>query len=408
MSNQPKKSSIIIFLVVILSIFLNQQKPMYGLNLSFSDFATVILIFSLTLSKKLRIPQSVFMFFMILSVMTLFTAFFLSPHKFNYVVNPKTIITDYIKLISAFIYFLLGYNFSKNKEIGLVCKWYSMGAVMVGLIGIAIVFLNIGFFNKQYFSEGNRYIGLMSDPNYFSVIQCTALSYFFRNKDVSRKNRIVSFAVIFLSVAISGSKTGMLIFMVYTLAILGYSLMSNKNKKDLIRGYIIVLLLIALLPLLLSVFTRIIDFISYAHPVFNRVRMLFFDFEVALSEGGSSRDRTWSAAVDIIQRSPISGVGVGSYLMVRNSIHGGGGFSHNTYLQMMAEWGIPMALIVFSSMFFVVLKHFSLSNQIREESVVARDILIILLLGSLSLSLNNSRMFWLFFGSLFRTHEGKS
>lgn len=404
-NDQVNKLSISTFLVVILSFFLNQQKPMFGYNLSFSDFAAVILIMILLLKGKMIIPQKSLLFFIVLSVVSLSTAFFISPSKFNYAINLSNIMDNYIKLISSFLYFLLGYIFFKNSKIELVYKWYSIGAVIIGFFGIIIVFFNISAFRNEFFFEGSRYIGLMNDPNYFSVVQCTALPYFIRDKSIKKVYRIISCIVIFLAVAISGSKTGMIIFISYIVFTYARIILSGKSKKQLFKSFVFFLLSIILLPLILRLFNIVIDAIVSIHPVFDRVRVLFYDFSSAIFEGGSSRDNTWIGAIDLIKKSPILGVGIGSYLTVRDILHGGGGLSHNTYLQIIAEWGIPLALTFLIFIFYVVIKHIIVSNKIRDKlkSIITRDILIILLLGSMSLSLNNARMFWFFLGALYQS-----
>lgn len=341
-----------------------------------------------------------------LSVATLITAFFISPYKFNYIPEPNEIFNSYIKLISSFLYFILGYNLFKNQDITIAYKWYSYGAVMIGFIGIIIVFFNVNIFSRDYFFEGPRYIGLMSDPNYYAVIMCTSLVYFLRKRNINKILKAICYVIIFLSVAISGSKTGMIIFITYTMVILFQATISTKTKGQLIKNITILLLFVGSLPLLSNYFMKIIQGIETQHPIFKRVLVLFYDFGAAVSGDGSGRDRTWSSAIDIIKESPF-GVGIGSYLNVRTSLHGGGGLAHNTYLQIISEWGVPLSLILFLFLLHLVIKHLILNNKYQVESVVVRDILLILLIGSISLSLNNARMFWFFIGALSCSNIGE-
>ncbi|NLY08802.1 MAG: O-antigen ligase family protein [Tissierellia bacterium] len=403
--DQTKKASIITLSIIVLSIFLNQQKPMFGYNLSFSDFAAILLILIFVFKKKLVIPNSIMLFFLLLSVITVSSAYFISPNKFNYMVNIDLIINNYLKLVSSFIYFILGYNFYKNMKMDLVYKWYSIGAVIVGLMGVLIVFFNINIINNEYLFMGSRYIGLMSDPNYFSVIQCTALVFFMRKKDLSKTFRVLCCIVIFLSIALAGSKTGMIVLICYTLIVLGETILINRTRQQLLKNLFIVLVIIILLPFLFNLFNATINAIASVYPTFDRVKILFVDFGSAISDGGSSRDRTWSVAIDIVKESPIFGVGIGSYLAVTNAVHGGGGFAHNTYLQIMAEWGMPLSSTLFIFMFYIIFKHVASNRKMRSESIIIRDIFIILLIGSLALSLNNARMFWLFLGALYKSSQ---
>lgn len=406
-ASQGQKANLVLFLIVFLSIFLNNQKLMFGYNLSLSDFAVVILIPILILSKKMYIPKKSFVFFMVLTIVALSTALLISPARFNYAFNSGEIINNYIKLVSSFLYFLLGYTFFKYDTIGLVYKYYSIAALIIGLWGVVIVFLNLSVFRNSFFFEGPRYIGLMGDPNYFSVIQCTALPYFIREKSIRKAIRVVGCIVLFLAVAVSGSKTGILIFLSYTVFTYLRIVLSGENRKQIIKNLLLFFVCLALLPLILFLFKLALEAIASVHPIFNRVKVMFYDFYSAVSSGGSNRSEIWWCAIELIRTSPIVGVGIGSYQTVKSVLQGSGGVSHNTYLQIMAEWGIPLASTFLIFTFYVVMKHFAIPNRIgekhREQSIIIRDIFIMLLIGSMSLSLNNARMFWLFLGALYQS-----
>ncbi len=413
-SEEEKTCKIIIFLIAVLSIFLNQQKQLLGYNISISDFVAILLVLIYIFNAKLVIPRKGFFFFLGVSIITLSTAFFISPHRFNYVPNPNEIINNYIKLCSSFLYFLLGYNLFKERLIYVVYRWYSLGAITLGIIGIFMFFFKISIFPRQYFFQGPRYIGLMNDPNYFAVIQCTALVYFIRNKNIKKITLFMSYLVIFLSVVISSSKTGMLVFISYTIAIFIKNMLWNKNKKQIIRNFVIIAIIIVFLPSLSALMMKIIKYISTKYWSFRRVAVLFYDFNSAISEGGSGRDVTWAAALDIIKVSPLLGVGIGSYLEIMGNLQRVKLLAHNIYLQIFAEWGLILGSILFFYIFYLIFKYTFLNyskdsdhskdlNQQKNnynQKLILRDIILILMIGSLSLSLNNARMFWIFFGAL--------
>lgn len=396
-----KPSIIFIVTLTVLSIFLNFQKNIFGYNLSPSDIAAVILFFLLLNSSLLKIPKYIFIFFIYLSTITIFMGYYVSPYKFTYIGNVSTVLNDYIKLLASFLYFILGYNLFKNFNITLIYKWYSITAVFIGLFGIIVVFLNINVGNKEFFFEASRYIGLLSDPNYYSVIMCTSLVYFLRDNSQRMIVRIISYIIIFLSIAISGSKTGMVIFVVYSFVTFSLKIFSIKRKEQLLKNIVILLSIIISIPMFIPIIKKFFEELAIRHSAFNRVLVLFYDFNSAISDSGSSRDNTWQAGIEIIKQSPITGVGIGAYSNVRQALEGSRGLAHNTYLQITAEWGIPLSIILFSFLFYIVGKHIFCHYKFGIDSIIVRDILIILLIGSISLSLNNARMFWFFTGILF-------
>lgn len=400
-SNFARKNTVI-YLIILMSIFLNHQKPIQGVNISISDFILLLLLALLIIYNKLTIPKKALLFFMLLSLVTLTTSFFISPYKFNLSLDIISIVSDYIKLVVSFLYFLIGYNISKSNKDMYIYRWYSLAAIAVGIVGIILVFLNIHFFRDFFFYLGTRFVGLMSDPNYFALIQCSALPFIMNNKFHKGSFKLLATVVILLSILIAGSKTGILIFILYLLWFFLRSLFKKNSKKNIILKVVVLLVVFLMAPFLYNMIGIILDQLSHINPVINRTRILFTDFESAISSDGSSRTSTWSGALDTIQQAPIFGVGVGSYLAVRAS-RGGGGFAHNTYLQIIAEWGIPLSFILFIYMGYTLYK--TKKSHGKSNVIIARDSFLIFLLGSFSLSLNNARMLWVFFGVLVGKHN---
>ena len=76
--------------------------------------------------------------------------------------------------------------------------------------------------------------------------------------------------------------------------------------------------------------------------------------------------------------------------------------AHNTYLQLFAEWGIPLAIVFFIYVFNIIFNAYSKSKN-EFEKVLSVSVGI-MLFGSLAISLNNMRLFWLFLGFLVARH----
>lgn len=87
-----------------------------------------------------------------------------------------------MKLFVVFIYFVLGYNIAKLNITRGFLKHYSLFSFIVGTVGVVCLILNINFLSEQLFFGGLRLKGLMNDPNFFAIIQVSAVVYFSRVK----------------------------------------------------------------------------------------------------------------------------------------------------------------------------------------------------------------------------------
>ncbi|SHJ33701.1 O-antigen ligase like membrane protein [Dethiosulfatibacter aminovorans DSM 17477] len=393
-----EKNKIVIFLICIISIFLNHQKPISGINISISDIALVLLFYIYLINNELFIPKKVLLFFVFLSITNLCTSVFISPNKFNYGLNINSILNDYIKMVASFLYFLFGYNLVKNRMTMSAYKWYSIMSIFMGGLGIVLVLLDINVFRSILFYEGSRYVGLMNDPNYFSLIQCSVLVYVINNEQLSKMIKALICASLFLSIALSGSKTGMIICILYLFVSYMRMLIKNKSYKHISYNLLFLIFIFISGSLLLSAMQVLMDQLVSINPVIGRIRLLFTDFNAAISANGSIRLKVWTDAIEIIKQSPLLGVGTGSYLPARIS-YGSGSLAHNTFLQIIAEWGVPFAMLLFLNMINVFSKTRKFCGS--RDMIIMRDMLIVFLLGSLSLSLNNARMLWMFFGVLY-------
>jgi len=89
------------------------------------------------------------------------------------------------------------------------------------------------------------------------------------------------------------------------------------------------------------------------------------------------------------------GVGIGSYGKIGKIYLGSASIAHNTYLQLLVEWGTVMTTIFFGFIASLIIK-----TRKSDFGKYLLFLLIPLLLGSLSISLNNARIFWILLGML--------
>ncbi len=387
--------------LLFLALLLHQSQVIFGVNISFSDLFCLIIFVTLVYRNQLLIPLAPLLYFLIVSMVVLVTAVFYIPFHFMYNPVPTRLLSEYIKLMAIFIYFIFGYNLLKVGLMEKTIKWYSIFGMVIGGLGLLWTVLNIPIFSDILFFEHTRYRGLMIDPNYFAVLQISANVYISRASHIKPKYKFIALFITASAVLISGSKTGILTLFCYlVLRVSEYVFTKNKRALSVITQIFLVIFLILFIPLMVSFLQNFVTVLSSSIPAFARVQVLFTDFSSAFSENGSGRNITWKVAWSLIQLSPIIGIGIGTYSNIAIELFNQSDISHNTFLQVSTEWGLPLAVLLFSYVFFILGKATNSRLFNAEVNFILRDIIIVLLLGSMAISLNNARILWLVLGGL--------
>lgn len=388
-----------VYINAIMAILLNQSRVIFGANISFADFFLVFILFLLGFKYKMVLPLAPTLFFLFLSIILLLTSLYYVPIKLFYNPDSSKIFIDYMKLMMAFLYFIVGYNIAYLNLTEAIIKWYSNCALLIGLIGIFFTTFNIQVFRQILFYGGLRFRGFMNDPNYFSVIQISALVYFSRANNIKFIYKVVVLLLVIMSVLISGSKTGLITLLCYlVLRILEHLFTIKKKLKSSIFDLVLVIILLFAIVSASSYIHSLIKHITNIIPSFGRIQYVFSDINAAISGGGSSRNHAWMLAIEVIKLSPIIGIGIGTYSDVSEKFLGSRVLAHNTYLQLLAEWGLLLASAFFLYIFFLVIKVIYFKKNNKGIILVLKDMIIVFLIGSLAISLNNARMFWLLLG----------
>lgn len=389
--------------LVLMGITLNQSSVLLGINFSLADLVLFFIIVYLIFKRALTIPSKPLIFFLVVSIITLFSATILVPVRFPYKPDSLKLFNGYTKLLAVFMYFLVGYNLARMERGYEILKWFSVSSVLIGifafsppLLGRRIDFLYYG---------SNRFRGLMNDPNYFSVLQSCAIAYVLGTQRHVLKKYVALF-ILAGSILMSGSKTGVVTLGVYLCLKLMEPLFQRKYKL----GHVIlrlgtVSLVLVLAPILFGKGDDILNYMVTLIPQFERVAVLFRNFGLAMSGGGSSRDITWQTGIKLVGSSPIFGVGVGTYTGITTAMWGVGAIAHNTYIQLAAEWGLPMSLFFFATIFWQLIGSTIKGKSGSELRIVYRDIIVVFLLGSFAISLNNARLLWITLGLLVRSSD---
>ncbi|WP_175631949.1 O-antigen ligase family protein [Virgibacillus siamensis] len=392
----------IYLMAILMGIFLQQSRIIFGINLSIADLFCFFIFLFLVINKRLQVPIKSFLYFMILSCVVLFTSVFYVPIEFNIVPSFNNIITGYIKLLAIFIFFVIGYNLANLNLIDKMLKWYALAGFIIGILGLMFTITNTRFFSGLFYDpSGTRVIGLMNDPNYYSLLQITALVYFTR----CNNNKVIFTSIFVLimsfTVIISGSKTGIVTLIIYFLFRAIEFLFQFKIKvKSILLFTFGTFLFLILLPILVTLSDTLLGSINDFIPALDRILLLFQDLDAAMTEGGSDRKTSWYHALNLIELSPVFGIGVGTYSNLGIQLFGDPTVAHNTYLQLSVEWGVLLAITFFIFIFYLLGKVTFSNNYNSKIIYVLRDIIIVLLIGSLSVSLNNARIFWLCLGAL--------
>ena len=390
-------------IIIFMAVSLHQSGIMFGVNLSVADLFCFLGILVLISSKRLMLSKLPFLYFIALTIHTLFVSFIYVPATFTLFPRSSSVMINYIKLLVCFFYFILGNSIALLKQDEVVIKYYSYVALFIGFLGVIATLLSLQPLSSILVYEGVRLTGLMNDPNYFSLIQASALAYFCKVKGINGFFRIGICIILILSILASGSKTGLITIMVYMLIRLVETLLKNRIRaSSFIRTLLLFIIIIVVAVNLSALLGEILYALSNKLPAFNRIVMIFTDFNSAVSGMGSGRDVTWKVALQLIKLSPIMGIGLGTYSALAEAFFGTDVIAHNTYLQLYSEWGIIFATLLFIYIFHTIGKTILLRRSEGSISILA-DMLIVFLIGSLAISLNNARMFWIFLGMLSAT-----
>lgn len=400
----------ILFTVLMATgLALNHSSVILGVNLSAADPLVLILTAALVLTGRMWIPTVPLVLFLVVSVQQIAVAALLAPGWTHTPPPLSGTLSDYAKLVAAFLCFLLGVQLVRLGHATTLLRAYVAGAVAVSAIAVLSLAVPALHHVGDLFLGGFRFQGLTNDPNNFAVLTVAALAVLWYDPDLRPPLRLAASTVLISGVLLSASKTGAV-----TLAVLALwrslgiraprgGTPSTGPRRFLGLCAIVSALLLALMVVPGTGIGAALTDASGTVPALDRIAPLFTDVGDAVGDSGSERAGAWSTALSIIWFTPVLGVGVGTYLEVAQTLTGGAVLAHNTYLQILAEWGIPLALVLFTGIVAVVARRPPAPAR-RSLWATGSTALLVLLVGSMGLSLNNSRVFWLLLGITAATH----
>lgn len=388
------------WLIVLIGICLHQSYVYQNINLSAADFFMVLFIGQSIFLGRFKVPIFPLLFFIAITATTLFTACYVTPVLFSITTSPQEVTVGWMKLLSLFLYFVSGYFIAMQRKERDFLVAFSLTGLLVGIVGILLSAFPTGSMHATLFLSNIRYKGFLNDPNLYAIMTVAAFAIFMEYFRPRIWTFIALWVVLFWCVVIAGSKTGVIVLICYFL----FKFMQKHLRLAKPRLNTVWLTLsLLLIGVCSQIFTKwLFDFMDVATqkiPGMSRVMIVFSDLYTALGEGGSDRIQVWHNACGIIKESPFLGVGVGTYGDVANALYGNGLIAHNTYLQLFAEWGIPISMVFLFYVFYCVFKNLKRPHSEQYSNAYCSGI-IVFLIASMGISLNNARLFWICLGAI--------
>lgn len=396
---KKEKKSYFYYIFGLLGICLNHAQVISGINISLSDVLLVI-AFIYIVVKGIIIPRSETIYFFTLLLFGLLISIFYIPSKVAYLIpDQRDIWTASLKVLVLYLYFLVGYNSVRHAKNIVIIRGMSFAALLIAGIGaIGLIYINPIILNSSMYYSALRFKGMMNDPNYYSVMAVAALAYYLTSQKTINVKTWLILAVFSGAVIASGSKTGIITLIATIVLISIYSLLKVKNVKH-VAVHMITLSIAIIFLLNVPSFVSVND---VTNKVTARYSTLLSDYSQAIAGGGSGRDVAWKTAISIIKMYPVTGTGPAAYTEIARRISNSGVLAHNTYLQITAEYGLPLALIFFIYLFVLLIRNekgtgiLSIDRKFHTISIMTVGFLV----GSMGLSLENARMFWICIGIL--------
>ncbi|MFQ6484511.1 O-antigen ligase family protein [Brachybacterium epidermidis] len=395
-------ATLISVLVVCYAAALNHSNVIFGFNLSASDIFAVSLLVLFVFHSKLWVPRYSILFFAAVSAVSLLTALFITSRWLSEPLTASEIGGDYLKIGASFATFLVGIQVARLGLLRQAVIAFVVASAAIGTASFAARFApNILPFDV-FFYGGFRFRGLMNDPNFYAVVTLAAVSVVWTMDRLRTRWRLLATVPLALGIISSASKTGLALSAILIVAlvllprngVIGRTAALNMFLFRLaVSAFCAFVLLLLASPRIASGLMGILS----QYPATERLSSLILTPETALSAGGSAREDSWRNALDLIGLSPVVGVGSGGYIPVSREVNGVDILAHNTYLQIAAEWGIVLAAILFCWIAWGIVASRRNSSRCIQWELYALP-LIVLLLGSLSLSLNYSRLLWFLLG----------
>lgn len=235
-------------------------------------------------------------------------------------------------------------------------------------------YVGSGRYSIQIFSQSEM------DPNYLAsylVIGGVLALYkvFEKNKLRNKILLLAFFFIISMAIIITGSRAGVISYVIALLGCLSKLLYNNQHKLSLKKVFILILIIIIALAVTISVLPQ------------NIVERIFY---MDLKDGSNSlRISHWIAALECFVKKPVFGYGPMHTVTILKDFANHIGDAHNTYLTYLLQFG----LIGFFAMAMIIIDLFR--GLLTKSNIVFAFLLLGQLFASLIIANHLGISFWI-------------
>lgn len=315
-------------------------------NIFYVSFVLVLLLYILSCRREFLFIDVICIIVIVAAIISVTINFLLSSTPLSFEYFKKVLI------FSTSILFLTYCSKSGRQRINV-----SLVALIFTALSLFCAVYYLLFRNSVYYNNGQNMLTLnLDNPNFaalfLSVFSMSQFAYAAR-KQAPIPIRILNlllglflFYLVFKTQSRS-SFTSLVLFAVIVVLFLIF------RKTQSIRIPLWAAVIIAVFPLVFAfVYLGLIK-----NPFFNNI----FDFMSGVGKGLDARESIWENALVYVKVSPL----IGAY----NEISNGSGLSqmHNTHLDVMASYGIPVTILVCCFLFYII---YNRGNRYSREQVL--------------------------------------
>lgn len=365
----------------------------------------ILIIISINKFKKIVIPKIMIGFIVWLIWVTIL-ALLWTPAWIGSPIRLKRIAYEIVYFLSLIFFFYCGYLVEKMSFGDFLFKWIARFTAMVSGISIFTELFGLVSLRKYLYMTGNeRFGGFIQNPNDFAPVALIGLAYWMNAKKEPLYYRIPAVLAIVFSFIAGRSKGPVIITALYFAMCICNSYSRSKLFSAKKNAYYAMMLLVCTGVLGITVCVLLRDEISNI-PLLsqNRIVNMVVDPQNLLNANGSDRMIAWNGAIVQILKSPVLGVGIGGSKTILTYLN----YSapeitpHNIYLELMAQCGVVLTIVIFSAFICFLLK----VSKIKDDRVFGlQQAIILILLDGIFFASDWSSVPWIIFGILY--YKGK-
>ena len=317
-------------------------------------------------------------------------------------------VADFYRLVVSIIAYSIISVYYKNislekyKEVFIKCCkiWVVNSLILTGYS--VMIFLKYGLNELRGLgvlainSFNVRFSGLHPDPNLFAmylVIAFTIVVELYRINEIKKSYFRFSMIIITLSIIFTFSRSGILMFLIYLLFMIG------KGKKGIILKSKIFVTFICLFAIV-----YVANPFSFRYFVQNRflntITQSNYNNDIAIN----SRELYYNIAKEEFKSSPLLGVGRGNYLDSAQKMYydiDQGANPQSLIYQLLSEMGI-VGIVVFMGMYFILILYMYKLKKFKNTKIsfitnLNFNILILYFMGALFGSFDSTKELWYIF-----------